>query len=75
MELANRIRKIREAYGFSQAKIAYKCEISPSAYGQIERKAIKSTFETLNKIAKAIGVSVKFLIDIENENFVEKNKL
>jgi transcriptional regulator with XRE-family HTH domain len=75
MELANRIRQIREAHGYSQSEIAYKCNISPSAYGQIERKASNSTFGTLQKIATAIGVSVMFLVDIENERFVEKNKL
>lgn len=75
MELANRIRRIREASGFSQAEIAYRCGMSPSAYGQIERKASRSTFETLQKIADALGVSVSFLVDIGNENFQQKNKL
>ena len=75
MELANRIRKIREINGFSQAEIAYRCEMTPSAYGQIERKASKSTFETLVKIAEALGVSVSFLVDIRSEEFKQKNKL
>lgn len=75
MELANRLRKIREINGFSQAEIAYRCEMTPSAYGQIERKASKSTFETLVKIAEALGVSVSFLVDIRSEEFKQKNKL
>jgi transcriptional regulator with XRE-family HTH domain len=75
MQLANRIRQIREAYGFSQAEIAYRCDITPQAYGQIERRAGKSTFETLQRIAKAIGVSITFLVDIGNNQFIEKNKL
>ncbi len=75
MELAKRIRAIREARNLSQAEVAYKIDISPSAYGQIERRAAKSTFETLEKIAKAIGVSVMFLVDIKNPEIVEKNKL
>lgn len=75
MQLANRIRKIRESLNYSQAEIAYKCGISPSAYGQIERKAGKCTYETLEKIANALGVSVPFLVDINNNNFFEKNKL
>lgn len=75
MELATRIRKIRESYKFTQAEIASKCEISPSAYGQIERKAGKSSFETLTVIATSLGVSLTFLIDITNQNFIEeKNK-
>jgi len=55
--------------------VAYRCGITPSALGQIERKAGKATFETLEKIAEAIGVSVSFLVDINNKEYVEKNKL
>jgi len=72
--LANRIRKIREAYGITQTEVAHKCDISSSAYGQIERKAGKSSFETLQKIAAAIGVTLPFLVDINNEDYIEKNK-
>lgn len=76
MLLANRIRLIREAYNLTQSEVADKCNISTSAYGQIERKASKCSFETLLKIAKAIGVSLPFLIDLDNESFKEaKNKL
>jgi transcriptional regulator with XRE-family HTH domain len=75
MLLATRIRLIREAYNLTQAEIAYKSDISPSAYGQIERKASKARFETLEKIASSIGVSISFLVDINNPEFIEKNKL
>lgn len=75
MKLAERIRKIREAYQYSQAEIADKCDISPSAYGQIERQAGNSSFNTLSKVAIAIGVSLPFLVDIQNPDFIEKNKL
>jgi transcriptional regulator with XRE-family HTH domain len=75
MQLANRIRKIREAYGMTQADVAYKAEISPQAYGKIERKASKTKFETLLKIANAIGVSINFLVDIESSEFTQKNNL
>jgi transcriptional regulator with XRE-family HTH domain len=75
MLLATRIIKVREAYNLTQAEIAYRCGISPSAYGQIERKANNSTFETLEKIALTIGVSVSFLVDLGNPEFIEKNKL
>ena len=76
MLLAKRIREIREAHKLTQVAVAIICEISPSAYGQIERKANKCTFETLRKIAVALGVSVPFLVDVENKNLKElKNKL
>ncbi len=76
MLLAKRIRQIRENYNLTQAEIAYRCNITPSAYGQIERKANKCSMETLLKIANAIGVSLLFLIDIESNLYKEeKNKL
>jgi len=71
MSLPNRIRFIREAYHLTQADIAYKIDISPSAYGQIERKAEVASFHTLSKIAKAIGVKVSFLIDLDDQSFLE----
>ena len=72
MKLANRIRKIREAKGVTQAEVADLIDITPSAYGQIERIAATSRFDTLCKIADALGVTIIFLIDIKNENFIEK---
>jgi transcriptional regulator with XRE-family HTH domain len=75
MEYAIRLRKIREAQKLSQAEVAYKAGISPSAYGQIERKAGNATILTMSKIATAIGVSLPFLIDIQNPEIQEKNKL
>ena len=75
MLLANRIRKIREAKGFTQEEIASRMEISTSAYGQIERKAQNSTFNTLMKISKSLEVSLPFLVDIDSNEFVEKSKL
>jgi len=75
MKLAIRIRKIRESYKLSQADVAYKANISPSAYGQIERKASNSSVNTLQRIADSIGVSLPFLLDIDNLETIEKNKL
>jgi transcriptional regulator with XRE-family HTH domain len=69
MKLAERIRNIREAHLLSQAEVADKCEMSPQAYSKIERLAGNSSFNTLSKIADAIGVSVSFLVDIHNPNF------
>lgn len=71
MVLADRIRKIREHYNLSQAEVAVKINISPSAYGQIERRAGSSSFDTLSKIAFAINVSLPFLVDIKNDSYIE----
>jgi transcriptional regulator with XRE-family HTH domain len=76
MILANRIRKIREAKKLTQEDVAFRCNITASAYGQIERKASTSTYSTLSKIADALEVSLLFLLDIDNPEVLEpKNKL
>jgi transcriptional regulator with XRE-family HTH domain len=67
--LNQRIRKIREVKNLTQEEVAAKCGMSASAYGQIERNASKSTYDTLLKIAQALDVSITFLVDIENESF------
>jgi transcriptional regulator with XRE-family HTH domain len=71
MFLANRIRKIRETQKLTQEDAAFICGISASAYGQIERNAHKSTYETLIRIANALNVSFHFLVDINNTQFTE----
>ena len=72
MKLAERLRKIRETKGVTQAEVADFIDITPSAYGQIERRAGTTRFDTLCKIADALSVRVTFLIDIENPNYLEK---
>ncbi|MCA6363103.1 MAG: helix-turn-helix transcriptional regulator [Bacteroidetes bacterium] len=69
--LTNRIRLIRISYGYTQADIADKLSISSSAYGKIERNPLNASIKTLKKISSAIGVSFRFLIDIENNNHTE----
>jgi transcriptional regulator with XRE-family HTH domain len=72
MKLAERMRNIREAKGLTQAQIAYKVDITPQAYGKIERRATKTKYETLLKIAEAIGVSLHFLVDLNNCEYIEE---
>ena len=73
MELANRIRKIREAYNLTQAEVAHRTGITPQAYGKIERRASKTKFETLLRISNSIGVTIDFLVDLKNPCYVQKN--
>jgi transcriptional regulator with XRE-family HTH domain len=75
MKLGNRIRQIREAMKMSQSDIANKCNISPQAYGQIERRANNSSYDTLLKVANALDVTITFMLHVESTIFTEKNKL
>jgi transcriptional regulator with XRE-family HTH domain len=70
MLLANRIRNIREAKKLTQTEIADRCNMSTSTYGKIERKAGSSSFDTLTKVANALGVNISFLVDISNPNYL-----
>jgi transcriptional regulator with XRE-family HTH domain len=75
MELLSvRIRKIREAQGLTQEEVADRMMISPSAYGKMERNAGNSSHDTLVKIASAIGVSLLFMLDVDNESYKEEEK-
>jgi len=69
--LPNRIRKIREEYGLTQTDVAFKMNISSASYGKMERNANHSCYETLSKVALKIGVSLMFLLDTGNENYLE----
>lgn len=75
MQYAMRLRMIREVYGLTQSEVANRSEITPSAYGQIERKANNASIKTMEKIADCIGVSLTFLLDINNQDLIQKNKL
>ncbi len=70
MQLANRIRNIREARKLTQIEVADRCDISASTYGKIERKAGSSSFDTLTKVANALEVSISFLVDLSNPNYL-----
>lgn len=55
--------------GLTQENIAHELGISQSAYSQIERKAGECKFSTLERLAKVLGVSVAFLVDVENPHY------
>ena len=74
MKLSDRIKRVREANNLTQEEVAFKLNISASAYGQIERKASASSYNTLCKIANALDIPILFLLDVESLEFL-KNKL
>lgn len=66
MELAKRIRIIRQLKGLKQIHVAEIIGVSQSTYSSYERKAGNCTFYTLQKIAFALGVKIAFLVDIDS---------
>ncbi len=71
MELARRIKTIRMARGKSQQDMADFIGISQPTYSSFERKAGNCSYYTLLKIAEALEVSLPFLLDVKNNNFIE----
>jgi transcriptional regulator with XRE-family HTH domain len=57
--------------GLSQENVAHELGITQSAYSQIERRAGDCKFSTLERLAKVFGVSVTFLIDVDNPRYEE----
>lgn len=62
-ELGTRIKELREKNNLSQEDLANDCNIPKSQIGRIERAEINTTIRTLIKIASALNVKVKDLID------------
>lgn len=61
--LANNIRKLREAKGLSQEKLARLADVANNTLIKMESGENQNpTLDTLKKVAKAFGVSVDDLI-------------
>lgn len=57
------VRAWREYLGLSQADVAERMEISRSAYAQMEDKSARPRMATLRKIAAALGVEWRQLLE------------
>lgn len=61
--IAKNLRKMREAKGLSQEKLARLADVANNTIIKIEgEKNQNPTLDTLKKIAKALGISVDDLI-------------
>ncbi|OHT46226.1 MULTISPECIES: helix-turn-helix domain-containing protein [Flavobacterium] len=57
------IRQLREKKGLSQQELADYCNIPQNQIGRVERAEINTTVKTLIKIANALDVEPKELLD------------
>lgn len=60
--LGSRIAALRRGAGMSQADLAQKLKISPSAVGMYEQSRREPSVEILAQIAQVFGVSIDFLV-------------
>ena len=58
ISIGNRIKEIRTAKGWTQAKLAEASGVEPSNISHIERAATKLSLPTLVNIANALGVTL-----------------
>ncbi|MXO03503.1 helix-turn-helix domain-containing protein [Flavobacterium sp. HBTb2-11-1] len=61
--LGTHIRQLREKKGLSQQALADDCDIKKTQIGRIERAEINTTVKTLIKIANALDIEPKELLD------------
>lgn len=64
-KLGNNVRKIRLQKGISQEELSYLSELDISQIGRIERGKVNTSISILNKIATALKIELKELVDFE----------
>ncbi|HOH75209.1 MAG TPA: helix-turn-helix transcriptional regulator [Paludibacteraceae bacterium] len=63
-----RIRNIRKSQGVSQQILAYEVDMEKTNISRIEAGRTNVTIKNLYKIAQALGVTMKDIVDIEREH-------
>lgn len=63
-----RIRNIRKSQGMSQQILAYEVDMEKTNISRIEAGRTNVTVKNLYKIAQALGVTMKEIVDIEREH-------
>lgn len=58
MNLGLRLREFRQQAGLSQEKLAWSAGIAPAFLGQLERGMKSPTVKTLDKLSKALNISI-----------------
>lgn len=52
-----RVAELRKSAGYSQEKFAFKCNVDRTYIGTIERGEKSPTLNTIDKIARALGIT------------------
>ena len=68
MKIGEKLRKIREMKGISQDYLATQMDISPQAYGKIEREETKLDFDRLEIIAKLMNVDPLDIVNFDESH-------
>ncbi len=71
MKISEKIKKLRQEKGWSQAQLAKKLNILPQHISRYERGIIIPSAETMAKIANAFGISIDYMLNETSENSSE----
>ncbi len=63
IKFGNKVREIRKEQGFSQEELAHKADLHRTYIGMIERAEKNITLINIEKIANALEVSLKTLLE------------
>jgi transcriptional regulator with XRE-family HTH domain len=63
IQFGDNVRKYRKLKGFSQEGLAHECGLHRTYIGMIERAEKNITLINVEKIAKALNVDIKKLVD------------
>ena len=66
--VARNIRRLRQAKGWSQERLASECDLHRTYVGAIERCERNITLETLQRLAEGLGCTAGFLISEVGES-------
>lgn len=68
LRVGTRLRKIRKFHGLTQERLAELADLSVDAVSALERGRALPSFETLEKLAAALGVPIHhFFVDVEED--------
>lgn len=68
MQVSEKLKFIRHIKQWSQEEVAHRLNISPSAYGSMERGETKLSLERLEELAKVFEVDLAQLLDSNEKN-------
>lgn len=73
--LGDKVRKLREAQGLTQARLAAQLGISDSLVAQIETGKAQPSLNTLEKLAETLGVSADYFLAQQDEYSKEQTPI
>jgi transcriptional regulator with XRE-family HTH domain len=69
-QIATKVRRLREIYGYSQEYIAFEMGISQAAYSKKETGRTELSFACLEKLAGIYGLSLMEVISLSTQELL-----